>query len=258
MRLPRGVLAFAVLLSFRAPAHASCGTEATLAEELPDVVLGAEIREQAASLGFDPVRIYEFVRNEFEFQPYYGLMRGPEETLRARRGNDYDLSALLVSLLRISEDTDGDCVLSAGEDLDADGVIDGGTRARFARGRIRVPHEHAAEWLRAGSGSAAAEFLRATEPAAWQAVATLGVSADATHVERLHIWVEAEVPLARYRARASAGAASPGSLSIRASSARISATASRSRSVPPRSSSTWTAFSRRYVRTPRSRSSRGR
>jgi hypothetical protein len=91
------------LLTARA-ASGVCAPE--LAEEIPDVVLSAEIRGQAATLGFDPVRIYEFVRNEFEFQPYYGSMRGPEETLRAKQGNEYDLSALLVSLLRVSEDTE--------------------------------------------------------------------------------------------------------------------------------------------------------
>lgn len=172
-----------------------------LKAEIVDVVLSEEIRSEAARFDFDPVRLYEFVRNEFEYQAYYGLMRGPEGALRARKGNEYDLAALLVSLLRVSEDTDENCDLDAGEDLDDDGQFDGGTRARFARGRIQVPLEQARGWTRTGSGAAAANFWDLTEPFAWgdQPSLGLGASSDATHVEKLHLWVEAEVPMARYR-----------------------------------------------------------
>jgi RHS repeat-associated protein len=195
----RLVASVVLALSLASRASGLCGPGAELAAEAPDVVLSGAIRAEAARLGFDAVGIYEFVRNEFEFQPYYGLMRGPEATLRARRGNEYDLSALLVSLLRVSEDTDGNCSLSSAEDLDDDGVLDGGTRARFVRGRMRIPHQDAVAWVRTGDAQAAVEFLKESEPDSWDTAPPIGVSRDATHLERLHIWVEAEVPLARYR-----------------------------------------------------------
>jgi RHS repeat-associated protein len=180
-------------------ASALCGPYPELAAEGPDVVLSAEIRARAAALAFDPVRIYEFVRNEFEYQPYYGLMRGPEETLRGRRGNEYDLSALLVSLLRVSEDADGNCVLSASEDKNGNGQLDGGTRARFVRGRISIAGPDAVAWTRAGSPQAAVEFWGWTEPFAWFENPALGVRLVDDRVERMHVWVEAEVPVAHYR-----------------------------------------------------------
>jgi len=58
------------------------------------------VAETARALQYDPARIYEFVRNEIDYTPYYGLLRGPERTLLDRQGNDSDLAALLVELLR--------------------------------------------------------------------------------------------------------------------------------------------------------------
>ncbi|CAG1007090.1 partial tRNA nuclease WapA, partial [Myxococcaceae bacterium] len=201
-----------------------------LQADAPDVVLSPEIREEAEALGFEPARIYEWVRNEFRYEAYYGLMKGPEGTLAARAGNDYDLAALLVSLLRVSEDVDGDCVLGPDEDLDQDGRLDGATRARFVRGRIRVPVADARAWTGADDGGGTAAVCAGNgacslwywaEPDGWRAQPGLGVealpSAAPTHVEKLHVWVEADVSLAHYRGagldpRAPSGA--PGSASL--------------------------------------------
>jgi len=154
-----------------------------LQEDTPDVVLSPEIRAQAESLGDDPVRIYEFVRNEFEYQAYYGLMKGPESTLRVRSGNEYDLAALLVSLLRAAN-----------------------VPARFVRGRIEMSDAQAAAWTGAKNGGAACNFWRWTEPPSWMSVNCgdpggnqVGVSRLSSRVQRLHVWVEAQVVLARYR-----------------------------------------------------------
>jgi RHS repeat-associated protein len=147
---------------------------AYLAAEAPDVVTTGRIAAQAQALNHDPVRIYEFVRNEFEFEPYYGLMKGPEATLRSRAGNDYDLAALLVSLLRSSN-----------------------IPARFARGRARFPLSSATEWT--GSTDPVAYFKEA-EPVGWRPFpTTLGATSSSNHLEILHIWAEAYVPLGSYR-----------------------------------------------------------
>ncbi|MGH7860273.1 MAG: hypothetical protein ACREQY_23335, partial [Candidatus Binatia bacterium] len=46
--------------------------------------LSEEIVARAASLGFDYVRIYEFVRNEIELERYGGSLKGAVETLRQK------------------------------------------------------------------------------------------------------------------------------------------------------------------------------
>ncbi|CAG0987055.1 partial putative deoxyribonuclease RhsA, partial [Myxococcaceae bacterium] len=154
-----------------------------LQPDAPDVVLSVAITEKAAELGNDPVHIYEFVRNEIEYQPYYGLMKGPESTLHSGAGNEYDLAALLVSLLRAS-----------------------GTPARFVRGRIRVTYDQAMGWTGATSASGAFSIWRYSQPIAWPefgqgANTRIRVWQDtaASRIEKLHVWVEAEIPLARYR-----------------------------------------------------------
>lgn len=174
-------LGIALLLLAAGAATVARAQDPTLAEELPDVVLSDDIRSQAAALGNDAVRIYEFVRNEFAFQPYYGLLKGPEQTLLSRAGNDYDLAALLVSLLR-------------GANIPA----------RFARGQIVLSGSQATQWLCVDDVAAAANYLFASGPLA-NAV-TIEQTGD--ELRRLHVWVEAKVPLARYRGNSGGATAS--------------------------------------------------
>ncbi|MBQ0720856.1 MAG: hypothetical protein KBT88_08465 [Gammaproteobacteria bacterium] len=54
----------------------------------------------AEALENDPRRIYQYVRNHFEYVPYYGALKGPYLTLHERAGNDFDQAALLIELLR--------------------------------------------------------------------------------------------------------------------------------------------------------------
>jgi RHS repeat-associated protein len=151
-----------------------------LAQDAPDVVFGSAspiIQGKADALGHDPLRIFEFVRNELEFQVYYGLMKGPEGTLLSGGGNDYDLAALLVSLLRASN-----------------------IPARFVRGKVRVPSQQAIEWTGVDSALAVDYYLSLAYPASWNPYPhPLRVWRPTGSVELLHIWVEAEVPMAKYR-----------------------------------------------------------
>ncbi len=69
-------------------------------------VLGSEIHpevtELAAALGYDPLVIYEYIRNHYDYVPYYGQLKGSLLTVYDQSGNDVDLAVLLVDLLKVS------------------------------------------------------------------------------------------------------------------------------------------------------------
>lgn len=60
------------------------------------------IQSIAAALNRDPVKIYEWVKNNIDFNPYYGVKRGATLTAMEREGNDFDTATLLVALLKAS------------------------------------------------------------------------------------------------------------------------------------------------------------
>ncbi|WP_243688176.1 transglutaminase domain-containing protein [Geotalea toluenoxydans] len=84
---------------------ASTGTTAGLLTpddlaETIEVQLTPEIRAKALELGNNPVKIYEWVRNNFKFEAYYGSLKGTQQTFLEKSGNDYDQASLLIALLR--------------------------------------------------------------------------------------------------------------------------------------------------------------
>lgn len=160
-------------------------TDPYLAEEAPDVQLTPLIQQKAAELGNDPVRIYQFVRNELRYESYFGAMKGPQGALLSRGANDYDSASLLVSLLRAA-----------------------GTPARFARGRVKIPLEDALALTGATTGGAEVHVgtevhLGRPQPTAWDASPVANLVWSEPNFEMLRIWVEALVPVARYRGKAS-------------------------------------------------------
>src|SRR5579862_3357611 len=58
-----------------------------------------EIVELARALQNDPDLIYQFVHDNIEFSPLFGLLKGPVGTLLDRRGNSFDQASLMVALL---------------------------------------------------------------------------------------------------------------------------------------------------------------
>ncbi|RKX70060.1 hypothetical protein DRP53_06215, partial [candidate division WOR-3 bacterium] len=94
-------------------------------KETLEVQFTPEIESLAAELDHNPVKIYEYVRNNFDYEPYYGSLKGAQQTLFEGAGNDFDLASLLIALLRVS-----------------------GIHARYVRGEVIIPIERAMKWLR--------------------------------------------------------------------------------------------------------------
>ncbi|MCL6614796.1 MAG: hypothetical protein K6U03_09325, partial [Firmicutes bacterium] len=126
-----------------------------------------ELLDLVDRLDRDPLKIYQYVRNELDYEPYPGLVKGPERTLLEKAGNDLDLAALLVVLLRAA-----------------------GYRARFAQGRIRLDIGQAMDWVGTRDPKlAAAFFVKNGIPAEIEASggSYTGVILD-------HWWVQAYLP----------------------------------------------------------------
>jgi len=66
-----------------------------------------EIEQLARGLLNDPVRIYEYCKNNIRYEHYFGCKKGAHLTLLEGSGNSFDTSALMVALLRASGFTAG-------------------------------------------------------------------------------------------------------------------------------------------------------
>ncbi|MFH0774519.1 MAG: transglutaminase domain-containing protein, partial [bacterium] len=90
-----------------------------------DVQITDEIKKLAKeTLKGNPVLIYEYVRNNLDYEPYYGSLKGSQQTLWEKAGNDFDLASLLISLLRAAN-----------------------IPARYVYGTIEIPIERAMNWV---------------------------------------------------------------------------------------------------------------
>ncbi|QRN93038.1 hypothetical protein JRI60_27950 [Archangium violaceum] len=179
------------------PAYLAGGTPVFELEDTTqdrEVELSSEIKAKAEALG-SAKAAYDFVRNELRLDWYYGSLKGATETLREERGNDADLAALLVSLLRAQ-----------------------GTPARFVEGTIELSEGKLAdlfgllgqEELQAlyapAVGGAPFVLTDAKRQLVLTALGAIGVPFEPvvsggrmTAVRLSHIWVEAYLPVTDYR-----------------------------------------------------------
>lgn len=129
--------------------------------------LAETIPHLAAALYYSPIEIYEYLYNNFEYQPYDGLMKGAQATLETRAGNAWDVSALLVEL------------------LGASGFAP--EKTRYVAGRVDIPSELVTSWV---GGHGSEEAVRILD-AAHLNPETLP---DGT-VRCDHAWIEAELAM---------------------------------------------------------------
>ncbi len=151
------------------------GVAASLAPPTPadlaateDAQITPEIRALAASLGNQPVRIYNWVRNNVESYPTYGSVQGSQMTLDAKRGNAFDTASLLVALLRAAN-----------------------VPARYVTGTVQVPVASVLNWVGGAATPNVAQQLLGQGGVPNVAVTNDG--GTVTHIRLDHVWVEAFV-----------------------------------------------------------------
>lgn len=148
-------------------APTSAPTPADLAETI-EVQFTPEIRQLAESLNNNPVKIFNWVRNNIEFVPTWGSIQGAQLCMETRAGNAFDTASLLIALLRVS-----------------------GIPARYQIGTIEVPIEEAMNWLGGFTDARAAARFAASGGIPSAGTVEQGGVLRSIHME--HVWVIAYV-----------------------------------------------------------------
>ncbi|MFZ3138457.1 MAG: transglutaminase-like domain-containing protein [Thermodesulfovibrionales bacterium] len=139
-------------------------TSADLAETI-EVKFTPAIQAKATELNHNPVKIYNWVRNNIEFVPTYGSIQGADYCLQTKQCNAIDTSSLLIALLRSS-----------------------GIHARYVQGTIELPIEKVKNWV--GGFTDSMEALRLLASAK---IPTKGMTVGGTieYARLEHVYVEA-------------------------------------------------------------------
>ena len=77
----------------------------TIADIQPDnaeVIINSDISDLAAELNYNPVKIFNYVRANITYEPYYGAKKGSVGCLIEKVCNDVDAASLVIALLRAS------------------------------------------------------------------------------------------------------------------------------------------------------------
>ncbi|WP_189799685.1 DUF6531 domain-containing protein, partial [Sulfuricella sp. T08] len=162
------------------PEAASCGyVPAQDLAATADAPQTTQIQKLAGQLGYSPARIFEYVSNNIQFEPYYGSLKGAMGTLYAKAGGPTDQASLLIALLRASN-----------------------IPARYVRGTVNVTDPtpdpnggRVARWVGAKSYQGAASIMAAGSFNA----GTYSYNGQVVGAQFNHVWVEACVPYGRYR-----------------------------------------------------------
>lgn len=123
------------------------------------------IKDKAAELEHDPVKIYNWVRNNIEFIPSYGSIQGADYTLQSGKANAMDSASLLIALLRASN-----------------------VPARYAYGSVEIPVEEVMNWVGGVDVAGAAQQLLGQGGIPNVAIVDAG---EVKSIRIEHTWVEA-------------------------------------------------------------------
>lgn len=146
-------------------------TDADLAETI-EVQFTPEIRQLAESLGKNPVKIFNWVRNNIEFVPTWGSIQGAQLCMQGKSCNAFDTASLLIALLRVS-----------------------GIPARYQMGTIEVPIAKLMNWTGGFTSADAAASLFASGGVP-SVVRRVDPNGKVVSVKLEHIWVKAFVDYA--------------------------------------------------------------
>jgi Transglutaminase-like superfamily len=135
--------------------------------ETEDIVLTPAIKAKATELNNNPVKIYNWVRNNIEFIPSYGSIQGADLTLQTKRGNAMDTASLLIGLLRAAN-----------------------IPARYVYGTVQIPSNPVMNWVGGVTKIEAAQSLLGQGGIPNVGLAS-GGQIKAIKLE--HVWVEAYV-----------------------------------------------------------------
>jgi len=133
--------------------------------ETVEVNITQAIKDQAALLEHDAVKIYHWVRNNVVWIPSWGAMQDADITLGSLRGNSADIASLLVALLRASQ-----------------------IPSRYVHGTIEVPSDKFMNWAGGFSVIEGAARYAASGGIPLEGVVEGG---KIIKVRIEHIWVEA-------------------------------------------------------------------
>ncbi|MBI5633298.1 MAG: hypothetical protein HZA15_07475, partial [Nitrospirae bacterium] len=153
------------------------GNQQTLPDDTKDTSeapISPEMAALAESLSWNPVSIYEYVKNSIETEWYWGCMKGAAETLQQKSGNDCDQATLLAALLRAS-----------------------GFPTRYIRGTIEFfpDLEKAKNLTGIDDPLKMAEFFRKAGIPSKPVIQ----GGKIANIQIEHIWIESLIPYANYR-----------------------------------------------------------
>ncbi|MBI3610460.1 MAG: hypothetical protein HY204_07145 [Nitrospirae bacterium] len=134
-----------------------------------------EIHDLAVQLGSTPVALYEFVRNNFKYEPYVGSVKGATQTLKEKAGNEWDQASLLIALLRAA-----------------------GYPARYVVGTVEIPVDQAMSWLGLEDANMAASLLYTQG----RSTSLIYSGGKISSIRTRQVWVSAYVPFLHSRGAA--------------------------------------------------------
>jgi hypothetical protein len=150
--------------------------------ETADVQMTSAIRAKAQELGYNPVNIENWVRNNVEWIPSWGSVHGAEGALKTLRGNAFDIASLTIALLRAS-----------------------GIPSRYQFGTVDVPVNEAMNWV--GGVQTANDVLNLMYQGG---IAARGLASGGriAMIRMEHVWVNAYVNWSPSRGTRHGGGAS--------------------------------------------------